>query len=113
MEAAFDHRGVKEYIAVLRLIEGRSVERVAEGVKKALRVCDRPTAEVVRSFLFGEEAPEAATFRLDRRPHLAGVRVSPPDVSAYGGLMAEMILDPALLNAGGNNDDLMAGEGQA
>ena len=88
MEAAFDHRGVKEYIAVLRLIESRSIERVAEGVKKALRVCDRPTVEAVRSFLFDEETPEMAMFRLDQRPQLAGVRIAPPDVAAYRGLMA-------------------------
>jgi len=87
MEAAYDHRGVKEYVAVLRLIENRSIERVAEGVKKTLRVCDRPTVDTVRLFLQDEESPEAATFRLGERPQLAGVRVAPPDVAAYRGLM--------------------------
>jgi len=87
MESAFDHRGVKEYVAVLRLIEKRSIERVAAAVTKALRVCDRPTVETVRAFLFDEETPEAATFRLGHRSQLAGVRVAPPDVAAYLGLL--------------------------
>jgi hypothetical protein len=87
MEAAFGHRGVKEYVAVLRLIENRSIERVAEGVKRAVRVCDHPTVDTVRLFLPDEESPEAATFRLGGRPQLAGVRVAPPDVAAYRGLM--------------------------
>jgi len=88
MEAAFDHHGVKEYVAVLRLLENRSIDLVAEGIQRAIRVCDRPTAEVVRSFLPGEESPETATFRLDLRPHLVGVRVAPPNVTAYRDLVS-------------------------
>jgi len=81
------HRGTKDYIGVLRLLEKRPVERVADAVGKALGVCLRPTVEVVRQYLHGE-SPEAAVFRLDGRPQLAGVRVMPPDLSGYGELVA-------------------------
>lgn len=88
LEGQEGHRGTKEYIAVLRLLEKQPVWRVARAIGAALSVCRRPTVEVVRSYLFGDERPEARSFRLDGRPHLAGVRVAGPDLSAYGGLVA-------------------------
>jgi hypothetical protein len=81
------HRGTKDYIAVLRLLEKQPVFRVAQAIEKSLRACIRPTVEVVRSYLYGDENPEAAVFRLDGRPHLAGVRVMSPDLSRYGELV--------------------------
>ena len=82
------HRGTKEYIGVLRLLEKRPIFQVAHAIQKSLAVCLRPTVEVVRSYLYGDENPEARLFRLDGRPHLAGVRVAPPNLSGYGALVA-------------------------
>lgn len=75
------HAGSKEYVRVLLLLSKHPAEKVAAGVAKALAVCPRPTVEVVRSFLYEGEHPEAATFRLEGRPHLAGVRVAGPDLA--------------------------------
>jgi transposase len=84
----YGHRGTKDFIGVFRLLEKQPVFRVAAAIEKALKVCQRPTVEVVRSYLYGDENPEAAMFRLDGRPHLAGVRVAGPDLSRYGALVA-------------------------
>ena len=88
LEAGHGHRGTKDYIGVLRLLEKQPVFRVARAIEKSLVVCQRPTVEVVRSYLYGDENPEAALFRLDGRPHLAGVRVAPPNLTGYGALAA-------------------------
>jgi hypothetical protein len=88
LEAGHGHRGTKDYIGVLRLLERQPVSRVSQAIEKGLAVCLRPTVEVVRSYLYGDEGPEAALFRLDGRPHLAGVRVARPDLSGYGALVA-------------------------
>ncbi len=89
LESQMGHRGSKEYVAILCLLEKRSVSQVASALEKALAVCLTPTVEVVRSFLFADEFPEASVFRLDGRSHLAGVRVAEPNVRAYSRLMAE------------------------
>jgi transposase len=83
------HTGTKDFIGVLRLLEKQPVFRVAHAIEKALEVCQRPTVEVVRSYLYGDESPEVRLFRLDGRPHLAGVRVMAPDLSRYGELARE------------------------
>ncbi len=84
----FGHRGTKDYIGVLRRLEKQPLFRVARAVEKALAVSRRPGAELVGSYLYGDERPEARVFRLDGRPQLAGVRVAPPDLSGYGALAA-------------------------
>jgi hypothetical protein len=87
LESGYGHRGTKDYIAVLRLLEKRSISRVAKAIEKGLAVCQRPTVEVIRSYLYSDEQPEAHVFRLDKRPQLAGVRVALPDLSAYDVLL--------------------------
>lgn len=88
LEAGSGHRGTKDYIGVLRLLEKQPVFRVAHAIEKSLAACPRPTVEVVRSYLYGDECPEARTFRLDGRPHLAGVRVALAGLSGYAALVA-------------------------
>jgi len=88
LEAGHGHRGTKDYIGVLRLPEKHPVFRVAHAIEKSLSACLRPTVEVVRPYLYGDERPEARTFRLDGRPHLAGVRVALPNLTGYGALVA-------------------------
>jgi hypothetical protein len=88
LEAGHGHRGTKDYIGVLRLLERQPVFRVARAIEKSLAVCQRPTVEVVRSYLYGDENPEASLFRLDGRPHLAGVRVALPNLTGYGTLVS-------------------------
>ena len=87
LESGYGHRGTKDYIGVLRLLEKRSIAIVAKAIEKGLVVCQRPTVEVIRSYLYGDEHPEAQVFRLDSRPQLAGVHVALPDLSRYDELL--------------------------
>lgn len=87
LESEMGHKGSKEYVSILCLLEKRPVSQVAAALSKALAVCQTPTVEIVKSFLFADEFPEASVFRLDGRAHLAGVRVAGPNVKAYSGLM--------------------------
>lgn len=89
LESQMGHRGSREYVAILCLLEKTPVSRLTRALEKTLAVCPCPTAEVVKSYLFEEEFPEAAVFRLDGRPHLAGIKVFAPNVRAYSGLMPE------------------------
>jgi transposase len=89
LESQMGHRGSKEYVSILCLLEKYPVSRLARALEKTLAICQCPTLEVAKSFLFEDEFPEAAIFRLDGRPHLAGVKVSAPNVKAYSGLLAE------------------------
>ena len=89
LEAQAGHKGSREYVSILALLEKRSIPQLASAVEKSLAVCQNPTVEVVRSFLYADEFPEAAVFRLDGRPHLAGIRVDGPDVKAYARLLSE------------------------
>ncbi len=84
----FGHRGAKDSIGVRRRLEKRPLFRGARAVEKALAACARPGAELAGSYLYGDERPAARVFRLGGRPHLAGVRVAPPDLSGYGALAA-------------------------
>jgi transposase len=87
LESGYGHKGTKDYIRVLMLLEKRPILQVAKAIEKGLAVCQRPTVEVIRSYLYGDEHPEAQVFRLDNRPQLAGVRVALPDLSRYGELL--------------------------
>ena len=88
-EDAEHHAGSREYVRVLLLLSKHPESLVAAGITRALAVCPRPTVEVVRSFMYEDEHPEAATFRLEGRPHLAGVRVSGPDLTQYHSLVSK------------------------
>lgn len=87
-EAEKKHQGTKEYIAVLRLIERYSIERVAHAIEKALRY-RYPIRDIILQYCIGQEQPEALTFNLAGREHLQGVRVAPPRLNGYGELMEE------------------------
>ena len=87
LESQMGHKGSKEYVSILCLLEKYPVSRLGRALEKTLAICQRPTLEVVKSFLFEDEFPEAMVFRLDGRPHLAGVKVSGPNVKAYSGLL--------------------------
>jgi len=79
-------RGIKEYIQVLRLLEKHPIHRVAHAIEKALKLrhCSR---DIVAQYLYPDEVPAAATFILDGREHLQGIRVDAPDMSAYAALL--------------------------
>lgn len=84
-EAAWGEAGVRHFVQVLRLLEKCSLDELTAAVGRALAI-GATTADAVRVLLeAGREAP-VALFRLDGRPHLAGVTVPRPDLTAYRSL---------------------------
>jgi hypothetical protein len=84
-EAAWGPAGVRHYIKVLRLLEGAALADLTAAVSRAL-VIGANTADVVRVLLEQRREVPVPLFRLDGRPHLAGVGVPRPDLSAYRAL---------------------------
>jgi len=84
-EATWGEDGVRQFIQVLRLLEKWSLGELTAAVDRALAI-GATTADAVRVLLeLTREAP-VRLFRLDGRPHLAGVTVPRPDLTAYGSL---------------------------
>jgi transposase len=84
-EAAWGEAGVRHFIQVLRLLEKCSLAELAAAVGRALAI-GATTADAVRVLLEVTREAPVALFRLDGRPHLAGVTVPRPDLAAYHAL---------------------------
>src|SRR5262245_40129865 len=84
-EAAWGEAGVRHFIQVLRLLEKCSLGELAAAVGRALAI-GASTADAVRVLLEVTREVPVALFRLDGRPHLAGVSVPRPDLTAYHAL---------------------------
>jgi transposase len=84
-EAAWGEAGVRHFIQVLRLLEKCSLGELAAAVGRALTI-GATTADAVRVLLEATRETPVALFRLDGRPHLAGVTVPRPDLTAYRAL---------------------------
>jgi len=84
-EAAWGRTGVRHYIQVLRLLEKASLGDLTAAVERALAI-GATTADAVRVLLEHRREAPVPLFRLDGRPHLAGVSVPRPDLSAYHAL---------------------------
>jgi len=80
------HKGTKDYITVLRLIEKHSIGRVAAAIDKAL-VTGAPSPDVVALYLYPDLRTEPGTFVLDGRPHLRAVVIAPPRTDVYRDLL--------------------------
>jgi hypothetical protein len=77
--------GTRQYIRVLRLLEGHALPAVAAAVERALALAVAD-ADVVRLLLEQAQQRPAAGFDLAGRPQLAAVQLPPPDLSLYGSL---------------------------
>src|SRR5215472_6885976 len=86
-EAAWGEAGVRHFIQVLRLLEKCSLDELAAAVERALAI-GATTADAVRVLLEVTREAPVALFRLDGRPHLAGVTVPRLDLAAYHALRA-------------------------
>jgi transposase len=86
-EAAWGEAGVRHFIQVLRLLEKASLGDLTAAVERALAI-GATTADAVRVLLEVTREAPVALFRLDGRPHLAGVCVPRPDLGAYHALRA-------------------------
>jgi len=86
LEADWGSKGTCQFIQVLRLLEHATLGRLKQAVHKALEL-GTVTPDAVRVILDGLDEPPVALFSLDGRPHLSGVHVATPDLSAYGCLL--------------------------
>ncbi len=86
LEEEARHKGTREYILVLQLLNKHSMDKVAAAIDKALhlRRCNR---DVVANYLYPDEAFTPPTFPLDGREHLQGVQVHSPNLGAYNALL--------------------------
>lgn len=84
-EATWGESGIRHFIKVLRLLEQASLDDLTAAVSRALTI-GANTADAVRVLLEQRREAPVPLFRLDGRPHLAGVSVPRPDLTAYQAL---------------------------
>ncbi len=85
LEGDLGHRGTREYIKVLRLLEHASLEQLTSAVEYTLEI-GALSADAVRVILQARQEQPVGLFSLDGRPHLKLIRVQAPDLRAYRAL---------------------------
>jgi hypothetical protein len=85
LEGELDHRGTREYIKVLRLLEHASLGQLTEAVEHTLTI-GALSSDAVRIILQARQEQPVGLFSLEGRPHLKLVRVQAPDLHAYRAL---------------------------
>ena len=88
MEQDKEGDGIREFIRVLRLLEGHPMARVRQAVEKALRIRAH-SRDAVSQFLIPRFSWPKTTFLLEGREHLRLVMVAKPDMSAYHSLLSD------------------------
>ncbi len=79
--------GTRQFIKVLRLLEGAGISQVADAVEQALAI-NTLSVDAVRLILQQRQETPVGLFCLDGRPHLKSVQVQSPDLAAYRSLLA-------------------------
>ena len=87
LEVQLDHKGTREYIKVLRLLENASISQLAGAIRQTLAI-GAISYDAVRVILQARQEEPVGLFSLDGRPHLKLVHVQPPDLDAYRVLVA-------------------------
>ena len=87
LEAELDSKGTREFIKVLRLLEGASIHQLADAIRQTLTL-GAISYDAVRVILEARREKPVGLFSLDGRPHLKWVCVQPPDLGAYRALVA-------------------------
>ena len=87
LEAEFGGPGTRQYIKVLRLLEGAEPAELTRAVERSLEL-GAADADAVRLILEHRRERPAGLFCLDGRPHLKLVCVPTPDLGAYSSLTA-------------------------
>ena len=85
LEADLGHRGTREYIKVLRLLENASAASLARAVDQALAI-GATGSDAIALILFHHAERPVGLFSLDGHPHLKSYRIDPPDLAAYTAL---------------------------
>jgi hypothetical protein len=88
LERELGDAGTREYIRCLRLLEKATPKELTEAVEQALDI-GALGSDALRLILEHHRERPAGLFSLDGRPHLKLVKVSSPDLSAYGQLARE------------------------
>jgi hypothetical protein len=83
---ADERHGTKAFIRVLRLLEHQSLARLTDAVEYVLNWHAIDPADITVILDHRADRP-TDLFKLDGRPHLAGVRVAVTDIAAYGALL--------------------------
>jgi transposase len=91
LEAEFGGPGTRQFIKVLRLLEGAALGELTQAVERALEL-GTADADAVRLILEHRREQPVGLFSLDGRPHLKLVAVPAPDLSAYASLSAGVAL---------------------
>jgi transposase len=82
LEGALGHRGTREYIKVLRLLEHARLSQLTAAVEQTLTI-GALSADAVRVILQARQEQPVGLFSLDGRPHLKLIHVQAPDLHAY------------------------------
>lgn len=82
LEADLGHRGTREYIKILRLLEGNSVKALTGAIERALSIGAIGADAVALIAMHREERP-LGLFSLDGHPHLRAYALEDLDLRAY------------------------------
>ena len=85
LEADHGHKGTREFIKVLRLMERCSLNQLAGAVIAALEI-NATSAEAIALVLAHRMEAPVSLFSLDGMPHLKSFAIEKPDLAAYGEL---------------------------
>jgi hypothetical protein len=88
LETDLGHRGTREYIKVLRLLEQASVPSLRRAVEESLAI-GATGADAIALILFHHAERPVGLFSLDGHPHLKSYRIDPPDLAAYATLTSQ------------------------
>jgi len=86
LESEFGSRGTREFIKVLRLLEGHPLSALKHAVGYGLEI-GATGADAIRLILQYQQEDPITLFCLEGRPHLKLVHVARTDVSAYQSLL--------------------------
>jgi transposase len=87
LENQLGHKGTREYIKVLRLLESASLGQLAGAIRQTLAI-GAISYDAVRVILQARREEPVGLFCLDGRPHLKLVNVEAPNLGAYRALVA-------------------------
>jgi len=87
LEADLGHRGTREFIKVLRLLENSTVPALTRAIEAAISI-GATGSDAIALILFHHAERPVGLFSLDGHPHLKSVAIDPPDLTAYRALTA-------------------------
>jgi transposase len=90
LEGQFDHKGTREFVKVLRLLERHGMTDLVSAVEKALEI-GALSFDGVRVILEGLKEAPAKLFCLEGRLHLSQVYVASPNLAAYASLQEPVL----------------------